>query len=446
MAKATIVSVTPIRIRADSRSFKIAATIARFGYCSVVVEGERSDLDEAHLPFRLRSLGRTLAADGIQVDAAKVLPNRNLVRTIRKAWMAIRDRLPLFLIFPFLLRYVKRDIILPLYCIPKASLYYVHGLSFFPAVSLLCTRYRASLIYDAHDFYGGMQSPAETSRLSFSRRWIMAFYRHLESRLVDKAAAVVTVSDGVAKLEERAFGCHPIVVRNCHDARLDQEPPMNLRQVLGLSSDQFILVALGNAKEGTAIQEALDAMEELPAHVHLVFVGRYFEPIIKSIRSGHLENRVHVVPPVKPFEVVPFIWSGNASIILYYPRSANYMSSLPNRFFQPLAAELPLLYPELPEMKRIAEKYEIGIPIEPRSPVSIISGVTRLMTEPGLLERYQENLRAAKQDLAWENEEHILKKLISAILDKGSATPMALREKTIHNRRRCQHDKRWFTE
>ena len=416
MAKATVVSVTPIRIRADSRSFKIAATIARFGYCSVVVEGERSDLDEAHLPFRLRSLGWTLAADGIQVDAAKVLLNRNLVRTIRKAWMAMRDRLPLFLIFPFLLRYVQRDIILPLYCTPKASLYYVHGLSFFPAVSLLCTRYRASLIYDAHDFYGGMQSPAETSRLNFSRRWIMAFYRHLESRLVDTAAAVVTVSDGVAKLEERAFGCHPIVVRNCHDARLDQEPPMNLRQVLGLSSDQFILVALGNAKKGAAIQEALDAMEELPAHVHLVFVGRYFEPIIKSIRSRHLENRVHVVPPVKPFEVVPFIRSGDASIILYYPRSADYVNSLPNRFFQPLAAELPLLYPELPEIRRIAEKYDIGIPIDPQNPRSIGNAVMKLLNDPNLVARYEKNLRVARDELSWEKEETILRNLISATL------------------------------
>src|SRR5437660_9979526 len=53
----TIVSVTPVRVEADSRTFKQAASITAFGYTSVVVEGERSALDSEDLPFQLHSLG-----------------------------------------------------------------------------------------------------------------------------------------------------------------------------------------------------------------------------------------------------------------------------------------------------------------------------------------------------------------------------------------------------
>ena len=35
-------------------------------------------------------------------------------------------------------------------------------------------------------------------------------------------------------------------------------------------------------------------------------------------------------------------------------------------FFQPIAAGLPVLYPELPEIRRIAEQYELGVPIDPQ--------------------------------------------------------------------------------
>lgn len=415
----TVVSVTPTRIQADSRSFKVAASIARLGCRSIVVEGDKSELDGVHLPFELRSMGRRrLTDDQSQTSSIRTSPDQNLGRAIRNTWTLMRNRVPLFPIFPFLLRYVQRSFMRALRYTPRASLYYVHGVNFCPAVSFLCMRYRVPLIYDAHDFYAGMLSPMETNELGFTRRWIMAFYRYLESRLIREASAVVTVSSGVAGLLHRTYGCNPIVVRNCHDLRLDQETSTHLRQVLGLSPDQFILVAVGNAKEGAAIREALDAMQELPACVHLVFLGKYFEPHLKSIDSRHLEDRVHVVPPVRPFEVVPFIRSADASIILYYPRNANYRNSLPNRFFQPLAAELPLLYPELPEIRRIAEKYEIGIPIDPQIPRSIADAVTKLLNDPSLLTRYKRNLRVARDELSWEREETILRDLISTTLSQ----------------------------
>jgi glycosyltransferase involved in cell wall biosynthesis len=413
----TIVSVTPIRIQTDSRSFKIAASIARFGYASIVIEAEKSDLDRSKLPFELRSMSRVLPAfEAPEKTKVKDSQAAGLSVAFRHVWDALLDLIPVFPIIPFLFRYLQRNIVQPLRSVPRASLYYVHGVTLFPIMNYLSKKHNAPLIYDAHDFYAGMRSPAEVGKLNFGRRWITAFYRHLESQLVRKAAALVTVSDGVAELEEKTFGRRPIVVRNCHDVRLDQEPSAHLRQVLGLSPDQFILVAVGNAKEGAAIQEALDAMQELPAHVHLVFLGRFFEPHMKSIRGRRLEGRVHIVPPVKPFEVVPFIRSANASVILYYPRSVDYRNSLPNRFFQPLAAELPILYPELPEIKKIAEKYEVGIPIDPQIPRSISDAAKWLVNDPSLVARYKRNLRVAGDEVSWEREETTLHGLISEAL------------------------------
>lgn len=420
--KKTIVSVTPIGIQADSRGFKIAASIARFGHRSIVVEGCRSDLDRTRLPFELRSMGRLDVTDDEPLSQ---------VRVIREGWNFARDSVPLLPIFSFLLRNVQRNCQFLLRCTDKASLYYVHGVELFPAIFLLCMRYRAPLIYDAHDFYAGMHSQTEMGASNFATRWIMSYHRHLESRLIKKASAVVTVSFGIARLMRETFHCNPIVVRNCHDLRLDQEPSTHLRQVLGLSRDQFILVAVGNAKEGAAIREAIDAVQELPARVHLAFLGRSFEPHMKSISSLHLEGRIHVVPPVKPYEVVPFIRSADASIILYYPKSVNYMNSLPNRFFQPLAAELPLLYPELPEINAIAEKYQIGIPINPQDSRSISNAVMKLANDPSLVTRYRSNLRAAKDELSWEKEETILRNLISTILAQKCSQNHTLARKDV---------------
>jgi glycosyltransferase involved in cell wall biosynthesis len=206
------------------------------------------------------------------------------------------------------------------------------------------------------------------------------------------------------------------VIRNFHDRRIDREPPVTLRKSLALSSDQFLVVVVGNCKPGMAIREALDAMTDLPARVHLAFVGRSYDQLLIHVRRKQLQDRVHIVGPVKPHELVPFIKSADASLLLYYSRSANYKNCLPNGFFQAIAAGVPILYPRLPEIQAIAKKYEIGVPIDPLVPKSIGSAVIELTQDPERMARYRKNLIAAAGDLAWEEEELILKKLISGIL------------------------------
>jgi glycosyltransferase involved in cell wall biosynthesis len=231
------------------------------------------------------------------------------------------------------------------------------------------------------------------------------------------------VCEGVAELQREAFGCRPVVIRNSHDPRLDREPAQDLRRRLKLSPDDFLLVTVGHAKKGLAIPEALEALLRLPANVHLAFVGKDYEEYLSVIRDKGLGGRAHVVPPVSPNEVVPFIKSGDAALILYYPRSVNYLYSLPNKFFQSVAAELPLLYPELPEIKKLTERYGLGMPIDPRAADSIAAGVTRLMNSPELREKYRRNLRVAKQELRWEKEEAVLLELISSTLDAPPPGP-----------------------
>jgi hypothetical protein len=52
----TIVSITPLAVRSDSRTLKQASSVARLGYRSIVVEGMASKLDRSRLLFELLSV------------------------------------------------------------------------------------------------------------------------------------------------------------------------------------------------------------------------------------------------------------------------------------------------------------------------------------------------------------------------------------------------------
>jgi hypothetical protein len=358
----TVVTITPLKVEADSRTFKQATSMRRFGFFSVVIEGEASKFTEDDLSFDLRSM-RRLTSNTYRLLSKTLIDEHLLVRTRRVVKMtskilpnSLKDFLKFIL---FTVHYLYRAGLRPLYFIPRASLYYLHAPYLFPAIFFTSKFYRVPFIYDAHDFY--IQIEDDHERSPFEHRWIDPFYKKIEEICIRHAVAVVTVSEGIAHLIRETFHVQPIVIRSCEDLRLEKPLTKSLRDILSLSPSDFLLVSIGHAKQGMAIRECIEAIAMLPSNVHLAFVGKNYEPFWEMICNNGLEGRIHLVQPVKPFEVISFVKSADATIILYYARSVNYAFSLPNKLFQSISAELPVLYSELPEIKRLAETYELGI-------------------------------------------------------------------------------------
>jgi glycosyltransferase involved in cell wall biosynthesis len=408
----TIVTLTPLAVEADSRTFKQAASMTRFGYHSVVVEGNPSRFTGYALPFHLLTLDtgfmghhgppvsgstdRRQSFSGRLKNYARNLIPKGLYRLLRY-------------FFTLVYKWNWKTSSLT----PDGDLYYLHGFYQFPAVFLLSRRRRVRYIYDAHDFYGQMDT--ESAWGWEDKLVIRPFERWLEFLCVKYAAAVVTVCPGIGQLLQQKYGKEVFVVRNCQDMRLSAPLPVDLRQHLKLAADIFLLVVIGNEKSGSATRELLEAIAQLPNKVHLALLGNHYEPHDAFIREAGLPARVHIVKPVKPFEVDPFIASADASAILYYPRSQNYNYALPNKFFHAIGAGLPLLYPELPEIEQLARSFDLGRPLDPRNPESIRQAISELIKYPDQLRRYKQNVIQAREVLNWENEEKILKNLLHRI-------------------------------
>lgn len=388
----TIVSVTPLPISADSRTYKMAASFSRFGYKSIVVEGLTSPFHSNSLPFELICVKGGVIftkADGANNN---VEPKRSVIAWLRY-WL-------LRLVKPFL------NQIRTFLSLPDASLYYLHSFYQFPAIFLKSRLLGAPYIYDAHDYYQ-VVNPGK-------------FNIWLEGLCIKSAKSVVTVSKGVAHLINSGYGYSPIVVRNCHDKRLERKPQQDIRQFLDLTEESFLLVVVGQAKDGMAVVETLEALRDLPSHVHLAFVGKNTSDYSKFVEQLQLESRVHLVPPVLPDQVVPFIASADAAMIIYYSRSPNYENCLPNGFFQSVSAKLPLIYSSLPEINLIADQYKIGIPINPQSPNATREGILHLLQSQDSIEMYRKNLEIARGELSWEREEQILQDLVEDVFQPSS--------------------------
>jgi glycosyltransferase involved in cell wall biosynthesis len=400
-----IVSLTPSSVERDSRTFKQAASMARFGYVSHVVEGRPSRLAGDGLAFTVEPAepAPPAAAAGGAAPAAVAPASR------------VRGAIERVLTVPLtIVNYLagQRSLARRL---PAADLYYLHAYDQFPAVWLAARRHGAPFVYDAHDFYPEFLEGGQPTRLE---SWLMRrFYLVIESRCARSAAAIVTVSDGVADLYERHCGRRPTVVRNCAELRVADAPRDDVRHVVGVPEEAFLLVAVGNHKPGTrAIAQAVESLTLTPSHVHLAFVGAGYEEFEPLAASLGVADRAHFVAPVSAPHVPRFIATADASLILYVPVLEDIEHALPNGLFSSIAAGLPLLYPELAEIGRIAREHDLGVPIDPRVPASIAAGASAMAD--GRAAAFRANAERARAVLNWEHEETVLAELVESVLGR----------------------------
>jgi glycosyltransferase involved in cell wall biosynthesis len=394
----SIVMVTPVALDRDSRALKMALSCVRAGWATTVM-ADRTVWDvEAIAKMGPRGPSGAMARNG---------------RWWWKHASASSNNALQFLLFTaWLVRFAWYNLIVWTR-LPRADVYYIHEFSQFPAVWLKQKTSPARVVYDAHDYYAGIEP--EDAIPPLHRNYLFPFRSWLERRCAGKASIIITVSAGLARLLERRFERHALVVRNCHDGRLDRSVKKDLRARLGMLESDFLVVVVGNCKAGQALQQALEAWASLPERIHLAFVGDGYERIRGVVGDLNLGRRVHMLGPLHPLEIVPSIRSADAALILYYNRSESYAAALPNGFFQSVAAGLPLLLPALADMKAIVASEGLGLFIDPLDPEAIANAVLELAENDALRQEQASRSASLARTLSWEREEICLIKALAPL-------------------------------
>ncbi len=379
LAGTVVVSVTPVRVDRDSRARKIAASLSRAGAQSVLAGGEPGGADSAGAGFReisLRARERPARPVGTGGRGSAAL------RSLRRA------------LDDFLLRPARR--------LPRADVYYLHAFYQFPGVLVRSLLHHAPIVYDAHDFYPALVVHAQAPR------WQDRMERRIEAACIRRAAAVVTVSDGVAELYEREFGVRPLVVRNCHDQRLDRPVTRTVREAAGAGPDDFVVVIVGNRKHELPFATIVAAAGRVGPGVIVALVGDgYTAEDRLAVARAECGDRLALLPAVHPSQIVPFMATADAAGVLYRPATPTVANCLPNGLFQSLSAGLPLVYAgDLPMVQAVAEG--AGIPVDADDPASIAGAIDRLAGDAELRDRCRGVSRERAVELAWEREEAVL--------------------------------------
>ncbi len=254
----------------------------------------------------------------------------------------------------------------------------------------------AALSYDAREYYPHVAG-------TVGKPWARWWWRHVERSHIGRANAVFTVSDSIADTLRSDYGIQrPRVVHNAPPTTLPDlaNPVRSLRDRLGITSPIFVHLGQMKAQRGGPI--LLEALRRVDS-VHLAFLGYGSEMnrMRDLARTHGLTERVHFLEPVSPDAIRDTIRDADVGITMLEDTCLNHRYALPNKLFDYIHAGLPVLGADLPEIRAVIARHDIGMTASPNHPEHVAEAM-KAMLDAQKQSRWRANIPAARQAYSWE--------------------------------------------
>jgi glycosyltransferase involved in cell wall biosynthesis len=256
------------------------------------------------------------------------------------------------------------------------------------------------IVYDSHEYY--TEVPELVNRPRVKRIW-----EQIEKQIVPKLTYCYTVCQSIADIYNEKYNTSFSVVRNVPsliDYKLDNEvivPPFSLNKP--------VVIYQGAVNLGRGIEEAILAMHHVENAILVVIgSGDHLELCRKIVLDEGLSSKVIITGRVPFSDLQKFTRFASIGLSVEKDMGLNYRYALPNKLFDYIQSEVPVLASSLPEIKRIVEGYGVGITIEETTPELIAKNLNMMLKSNGSIASWKKNCSIAKEELCWENEEKIL--------------------------------------
>ena len=288
-----------------------------------------------------------------------------------------------------------------------------------PALGRLRRKYGGRTIYDSRDIYLHSRAFDRMGRL---RRGALQL---IERHWAQAADAVVTVNDAYAEILARTLRvARPAVVMNCPARWTPPDPPPDrIRAALGLPGTSAVVLYQGNLMTERGIEEAMDAILEIPGAVLVLLgYGSLRESLIERAAAPPFKDRVVVLPPVPPGELLEWTASSDVMVMAIQPTTLNHRHTTPQKLFEALAAGVPVVASDLPGMADIVRAAGAGVLCDATSPTSIAAAIRQVLEQPPaeLAAMRERARRAAHETYNWDRQVKTLFDVYRRLLDQGA--------------------------
>jgi len=274
----------------------------------------------------------------------------------------------------------------------------VHTLGLLPLGILFKLSYSTKLIYDAHEY------ETQTQGLKGIRKRLSMALERLLIKYCDKT---IVVSESIADEYKKLYPNlpRPYVVLNTPSLKKIEKKDI-FRETLGIEKDKTIFLYQGGLSNGRGIEILLDTFKQINDDKSVIVFMGYgpLEELVKGISKEY--NNIYFHTVVTPDVLLDFTCSADFGISTIEDTCLSYRYCLPNKMFEYLMAEIPVIVSNLPEMRKLIKDNGVGVVAQENTRNGLQESIQKA-TQLDKDELYV-NIQKVKEIYNWGEQEKIL--------------------------------------
>lgn len=177
------------------------------------------------------------------------------------------------------------------------------------------------------------------------------------------------------------------------------------------SKSSFMVMYHGAVMPGRDVERLIELLA-INMNIKAVVLGNasdaYKDKLKTLVKEYNVDDRIlfHRAVPLK--ELWKYVGAVDVGLILARATCKNHLYSLPNKFFENIQAETPVICPDYPAFKQLVMKYENGLLCNPDDLSDVNRCIEMLRTDKELYSKLKKNTVLAKEELNWEIEKREL--------------------------------------
>jgi glycosyltransferase involved in cell wall biosynthesis len=256
---------------------------------------------------------------------------------------------------------------------------------------------KVKLIYDSHEL-GSKRVGSKLSNLYFF------LIEKISLRFVDKT---INVSPSIAQWYEDKYKIpRPLIVLNCPPKANAFYKKNIFREKFGISETSKIFLYQGGFSKGRGIPHILEAFKKLDKNKYSVVFMGYGPMDLEIQNASKTYSNIFFHKAVSQNELMDYTSSADWGLVLIENYCLSYNYCLPNKLFECIQAEIPIIASNLLELSNLVSTWKLGVVAEQINEMGLINAIkkTDSINPHDLLP----NLKNAKNLYCWEMQEKVL--------------------------------------
>jgi len=316
----------------------------------------------------------------------KPVRGRISVYKLKKGLFSISFYLKFTIILSFRLVFTKTDFI------------FAEDVYTLPFAVIFSKLKNSRVFYDSREIYSNLAGLNK-------RKNLQAFWAWIEKKFIKAVELTITTGEMDSEFLEKKYNLtRTIVIRNLPFAA-DVKCSFDFRKHLLLGKGTKILLYQGVILHGRGLMIIFDVMKELKDCVLVILGdGEHKEFYQALAHQEHIEDRVFFFGKIEQSELLEYTSGADIGLAIIENLSLSYYFALPNKMFEYIFCGVPVLVSNLPQMKSIVDKYQVGICVNADNKDEIVSRINNLLNNNELRKQLKENCQIAAKELNWNVE------------------------------------------